>query len=77
MTTLTFQPGRNTSFSSAAAQQKSDALKQNIATAHAECGCTDTAQSYVARGVFYGMLISAPLWVIIGGSVFLVCRLMG
>ncbi len=76
MTSLAFQSGRIAPFSPAALQQKTLPSKSNAAIANAECGCTDTSQSYVARGIIYGLLISAPLWVIIGGAVFLACHIM-
>ncbi len=77
MTSLAFQPGSVTPFSSDAAQQIGKLPKPNAANANNECGCTDTAQAYAARGIVYGLLVSAPLWVIIGGAVILACRTMG
>ena len=76
MSTTAFQPGGNLIFSTAAVQQKLAAEKRNAASANNDCGCTDTCHSYVARGIFYGLMISAPLWVVISGSIFVAYRIM-
>ncbi len=77
MTSFAFQPGRAMSLSSGAAQQQTKPRQPDAAPAKDECGCTDTAQAYAARGVLYGLLVSAPLWLIIGGAVVLACWTMG
>jgi hypothetical protein len=76
MAITAFQPGQTMGFFPAAAQQRQVAENKIAARANNDCGCTDTCQSYVARGIFYGLMISAPLWVVIGGSVFLAYRMM-
>jgi hypothetical protein len=77
MTSIAFQSGRVTPFSSGAAQQHPKPRQPDGASANDECGCTDTAQAYATRGVIYGLLVSAPLWLIIGGAVVLACWTMG
>ena len=69
MTSATFQPGRPVRFASAAPQQNRVTANENAADANADCGCTDTCNCYVKRGILYGLIISAPLWVTLGGSV--------
>jgi hypothetical protein len=76
MAITAFQPGADLIYTTAAVQQKRAAEKKIAARANNDCGCTDTCNSYVARGIFYGLMISAPLWVVIGGSVFLAYRMM-
>ena len=75
MATTAFQPAADMMFSSAALQQRATAEKKNAAAAN-DCGCTDTCQAYVTRGIFYGLMISAPLWVVIGGSIYVAYRMM-
>ncbi len=70
MNDVTLELDNNITLHAAATQQR------YAATANDNCGRTDTRHSYATRGICYGLLVSAPLWVVIGGSVVLACRVM-
>lgn len=77
MSSIAFQSGHLTAFSSGAVQHKRISKVPNAALAKSDCGATDTAEAFVARGFVYGLLISAPLWLIITGAIYLACHTMG
>lgn len=77
MDSIAFYTGHNPVISSVAVQHKPVSRLSTATNRSDDCGATDCAETYLARGILYGLVISAPLWGVIVGAVFLVCRTIG